>query len=131
MSNQIKRPVFYKCFGFYCWHDYPSNPSIIELLASTDGNNFITWTVIHAELRAGVQLFQIDPLATRYNFLKIVIKETFGASKTYLNQVFLFEENPLNNIASSEPISLADSHVNSQTKQKVLSKHSIIIISLN
>jgi len=50
MSNQIKRPVFYKCFGFYCWHDYPSNPSIIELLASTDGKNFITWTVIHAEL---------------------------------------------------------------------------------
>ena len=50
MSNQIKRPRFYKCFGFYCWHDYPSNPSIIELLASTDGQNFITWTVIHAEL---------------------------------------------------------------------------------
>jgi hypothetical protein len=34
----------------------------------------------------------MDPLGKRYNFLKITVKETFGASKTYLNQIFLFEE---------------------------------------
>jgi len=34
----------------------------------------------------------MDPLSNRYNFIKITIKETFGASKTYINQFFLFEE---------------------------------------
>jgi hypothetical protein len=34
----------------------------------------------------------MDPLSSRYGFLKITIKETYGASKTYLNQFFLFEE---------------------------------------
>ena len=57
----------------------------MEILVSTDELSFITWTVIHTELKAGIQLFSIDPLAQRYNYLKVIIKETFGASKTYLN----------------------------------------------
>ena len=95
LTHQIKRPKFFKCFGFDCWHDYASNPAVIELSVSTDGNNYVCWTIVYPEMRPGVQLFQIDPLGRSYNFLKIVIKETYGAAKTYMNQIFLFEDSPL------------------------------------
>lgn len=36
----------------------------------------------------------IDPLDSSYSYIKILIKETFGASKTYLNQLFLLAEPP-------------------------------------
>ncbi|KAM3145479.1 hypothetical protein pb186bvf_002523 [Paramecium bursaria] len=92
LTEMQERPRFIKCFGFDCWHDYTSNPSVIELWVSTDGENFITWITIYPELKQGIQLFQIDPLGSRYKFIKIFIKETFGGSKTYLNQVLLLEE---------------------------------------
>lgn len=41
-----------------------------------------------------MQFFSIDPLAKMYNYLKVIVNETFGAAKTYINQVFLLEENP-------------------------------------
>jgi hypothetical protein len=37
-------------------------------------------------------LFPIDPIGRKYNFVKLLIKETFGAAKTYINQVILLEE---------------------------------------
>ena len=31
LTNMIERPKMIKCFGFDCWHDYSSNPRVIEL----------------------------------------------------------------------------------------------------
>lgn len=87
-----QRPKQIKCFGFDCWHDYQTNPAVIELLVSTDAENYINWITLYPELRQGIQLFQIDPLGRKYTYLKIVVRETFGASKTYMNQIFLLEE---------------------------------------
>ena len=50
ITNMEQRPKFFKCIGFDFWHDYTSNPAIIELLVSTDECSFITWTVLHTEL---------------------------------------------------------------------------------
>jgi len=33
-----------------------------------------------------------------------VIRETYGAPKTYMNQIFLFEENPLKKMNSNSKI---------------------------
>ena len=49
-----------KCIGFDCWHDYSTNPKTIDILLSTDGENFITWTTLHAEL---VNLFIYNKIA--------------------------------------------------------------------
>ena len=111
ISKLSIRPKFFKCFGFDCWHDYSSNPAVIELQASTDGGNFVNWAVLYPELRPGLQIFNIDPLPRSYNFLKLIIKETHGAVKTYLNQVFLFEESP---IKSAKPVSLNTTFEESQ-----------------
>jgi len=48
-----------------------------------------------------------------------VIKETFGASKTYLNQVYLFEENPLTDIQGDSSASGQTSITNSNIKKNV------------
>ena len=50
LSKAAKKPSFFNCFGFECWHDYPTNPSIIELLVSKNNKEFVTWSVIHAKL---------------------------------------------------------------------------------
>ena len=51
ISKLTDRPKFFKCIGFDCWHDYNSNPYIIELLVSTDNKtDYITWSTIYAEL---------------------------------------------------------------------------------
>ncbi|CAD8087001.1 unnamed protein product [Paramecium sonneborni] len=118
LSQVQERPKFIKCFGFDCWHDYQSNPSVIELMVSLNGENFITWTTLYPELKQGIQLFQIDPLGTRYQFIKIIIKETFGASKTYLNQVYLLEEYAMISTESVTESQQQTENNNSQYKQQ-------------
>lgn len=73
ISKLVERPKFFKCVGFDWWHDYQSNPSSIEMSVSTDNQNYITWTVFHTELKPGLQLFNIDPLGVRYQYIKVVL----------------------------------------------------------
>ena len=50
ISQLRVRPTFFKFIGFDCWHDYKSNPAVIELLVSTDGTKeYITWSTIYLE----------------------------------------------------------------------------------
>ncbi len=66
--------------------------------------------------RAGLQLFQIDPIGQRYKYIKVIIliirlisivfkkiivNETFNSTKTYINQIYFFEEDPLNRTQKS------------------------------
>ncbi|KAL4471680.1 hypothetical protein ABPG74_008573 [Tetrahymena malaccensis] len=95
LTNLQERPRYFKCVGFDCWHDYSTNPAVIEISVSTDGSNFVTWATLRAELKAGVQLFSIDNLGKRYNFIKYNVKETHGASKVYMNRLYILEDNPL------------------------------------
>jgi len=97
ISGLTTRSPFYKCIGWTCWHAYSSNPSVVEILVSEDNNSFRTWIICHAELKAGTQIFAIDPLPNKYSFIQFIIRETYGASKTYMNQVLLFEDCPIIN----------------------------------
>jgi len=58
-------------------------------------NNFITWRSVTLERQTGMQFFALDPISSRFELIKILIKETYGASMTYLNQVMLYSENPM------------------------------------
>ncbi|EGR27005.1 hypothetical protein IMG5_203170 [Ichthyophthirius multifiliis] len=85
LKNIQQRPRFFKSIGFYCWHDYSTNPAVIEISVSLEGTKFITWVIIRAELKAGIQLFSIDPLGKRYNYIKFTVKETFGGTSAQCN----------------------------------------------
>ena len=43
----------------------------------------------------GTQFKNIDPIPVCYGFLKIIIWESFGDEKCYINQVFLLADNPM------------------------------------
>ena len=42
----------------------------------------------------GFQFFEIDEIQEEFRYLKIMINQTFGGLKTYLNQICLLERNP-------------------------------------
>lgn len=79
--------------GFYCWHDYETNPQTIEIeVAQSSGDKLVLWAELRLELQKGHQYFNIRPLPPSYKIVKINITETFGDYETYLNQVILIAE---------------------------------------
>ena len=87
--------------GIYCWHAYPTNPKLVEILISkNDENNFISFGNFDLCLKPGRQLLQLDEendinlLNTENNnyIIKIIIKETFGDKRTYINNIYLYEK---------------------------------------
>jgi hypothetical protein len=99
------------CFGWRCWHAYTSNPSVAELYVSVDGFSFVKWCGFEAEMSSEIQFFKIDPLPTRYKYIKLKILETFGANKVYINQVFLLDECPIGSKFSPEKPSPKHNHI--------------------
>ena len=93
-------PIKLTAIGIYCWHAYPSNPKLVEILVSKNNdNNFISFGNFDLCLKPGRQLLQLDEendtnfLITENNnfFIKIIIKETYGDKKTYINNIYLYE----------------------------------------
>ena len=88
--------------GIYCWHAYSTNPKLIEILISiNNSNNFISLGNFDLGLKPGMQLLQLDEDLLLDNdnnklneniFIKIIIKETFGGKRTYINNLSLYED---------------------------------------
>ena len=88
--------------GIYCWHAYSTNPKLIEILISiNDSNNYISLGNFDLGLKPGMQLLQLDEDLLLDNdenklkeniFIKIIIKETFGGKRTYINNLSLYED---------------------------------------
>jgi hypothetical protein len=93
LSELKQRPQSFKSFGFDCWHDLQSNPAELEIQVSPNGENFISWMTFNAKQKAGIQLFDIDPIPHCYNFVQVLVNSTFGENRTYSNQFFLLKEN--------------------------------------
>jgi hypothetical protein len=88
-----KRPEHYALFGIYCWHAYPTNPKLIELQYSKDMLNYNTLAKFDILQKPGIQIFNFDKIKSEnVKLLKIVIKESHGGSRTYLNNVFLLDD---------------------------------------
>jgi len=86
--------------GIYCWHAYPTNPKLVEILISKNNeNNYISFGNFDLCLKPGRQLLQLDDendsnfLSTENNeySLQIIIKETYGDKRTYINNIYLYE----------------------------------------
>ena len=88
--------------GIYCWHAYSTNPKLIEILISiNNSNNYISLGNFDLGLKPGMQLLQLDEDLLLDNdenklneniFIKIIIKETFGGKRTYINNLSLYED---------------------------------------
>ena len=106
----IKRDLFKEmpkkisAIGIYCWHAYPTNPKLIEIqISKNNGITFISLGNFDLCLKPGKQLLQFDyelnpPLVeNKFDFvIKLIIKETFGDKRTYINNIYLYEN--INNI---------------------------------
>jgi len=97
-------PKKISAIGIYCWHAYPTNPKLIEIqISKNNGITFISLGNFDLCLKPGKQLLQFDyelnpPLVeNKFDFvIKLIIKETFGDKRTYINNIFLYEN--INNI---------------------------------
>lgn len=76
--------------GFYCWHDYTTNPKSIEVeVALSEDDKPVLWCRLTLKHQSGRQFFNIQPLPPTYRIIKITITETFGDYETYLNQIYI------------------------------------------
>ena len=86
------RPDFFRVIGFKCNHNLDSNPSRIDMAISKDGITYYSWARFKLEKYShGWQLFDMDKMGIRYKFIKLIVRDTYGDCKTYLNQVCLLE----------------------------------------
>jgi len=124
--------------GIYCWHAYPTNPKLIEIqISKNKGNNFISLGNFDLCLKPGKQLLQFDyeinPALIKENIsdiiIKLIIKETFGDKRTYINNIYLYENINLNQnnlLTNMEPIKEEDSNsliYLRESREKVLNKN--------
>jgi len=85
-------------------HAYSSNPAMIDLFISKDGSHFRHSASLHPVYREGRQLFSIDPIGPSFGFIEIVVKETFGANRVYMNNVYLLEQHPKHGLSMKENV---------------------------
>lgn len=90
-THLSRRGEYLNLFGLDCWHDYNTNPKVIELSASNDGRKFTNIGRFKCERVAGWQYMRFEPLLFP-RFVKVAVLDNWGGEKTYINQVMLSEE---------------------------------------
>ena len=115
-------PKKISAIGIYCWHAYPTNPKLIEIqISKNKGMSFISLGNFDLCLKPGKQLLQFDydinPSLVKDNIcdiiIKLIIKETFGDKRTYINNIYLYENINLMQkqlMPNMEPIKEEDSN---------------------
>ena len=106
ITINIKKELFKEmpkkisALGIYCWHAYPTNPKLIEIqISKNKGMSFISLGNFDLCLKPGKQLLQFDyetnPALKKENIndiiIKLIIKETFGDKRTYINNIYLYD----------------------------------------
>ena len=93
--------------GIYCWHAYSTNPKLVEILLGVNRtNDYISLGNFDLGLKPGMQLLQLDEDLLLENdnklneniYIKIIIKETFGGKRTYINNLSIYEDIDLTTI---------------------------------
>ena len=84
--------------GVYCWHSYSSNPKVITVHASTNGEMFhvVGKYIGKGKPSAGLILFPLDRpvLLNTVRFLRFDFEETYGGNQVYVNRLHLYESTP-------------------------------------
>ena len=101
-NNFIYYPKKLSALGLYCWHAYSTNPKLIEILINTNKKkNFISLGDFDLEQKPGLQLLHLDEDLLLDNeesklddeiCIKLIIKETFGGKRAYINNLSLLED---------------------------------------
>lgn len=100
LTKMKKNPKgLFKYWGIYCWHAFSTNPKKIEIDVSEDNNSYTYIGDYEIRLKPGTQFFTIEQnlykKVKKINYIKVIIKETYGdsgESRTYINQIFFFDE---------------------------------------
>ena len=90
-------------FGFYCNYTLQTNPKLIEICFSNDNKKYFSLGNYLFKYKGGVQLVRLknfDKIKSKknkfdvyYNYIKVIIKETYGGfRKCYINNFYLFED---------------------------------------
>jgi len=108
----ISFPQKISAIGIYCWHAYPTNPKLVEIQISKNGIVYNSLGNFELCQKPGQQLFQLDDNSNtifdeNVNFIsiKIIIKETFGGKRTYINNLYLYEEINYDNLNIKNDVS--------------------------
>ena len=106
----ISFPQKISAIGIYCWHAYPTNPKLVEIQVSKNGIVFNSLGNFELCQKPGQQLFQLDDslnIIDENGFIsiKIIIKETFGGKRTYINNLYLYEEINYDNLNIKNDVS--------------------------
>ena len=92
-ENRKNKELVIKTIGWQCWHPYSTNPKSVSLHVSRDGSRFRLWDTFDGPQKRGVHLFQCSPIAIAiYPYISIEISETHGGDSTYMNRLFLYED---------------------------------------
>jgi len=70
---------------------------------SEDNSDFRSWATLHCLLKAGTQIFEIEDLPSRSQYLKLIVHDVHGADRVYINQIFLFPDYNRAMISNSSP----------------------------
>ena len=90
-SNLKNYPKVFNRIGFYCWHEYESNPELIEVAyASRDDGHWTIAGKIRLALSSDRQYFKIKDIpVTEMKLLRLTLLKNHGDKITFLNQVEL------------------------------------------
>lgn len=92
----------------------------MQILVSTNAENFIPWKSLSVEKKDGTQMFGIDSIPQCYSFIKLVISQTFGENRTYCNQFLLLKESFDDISCNKDNVSSMDlSNINQSDTQRI------------
>lgn len=81
--------------GWHVWHDYLSNPKVVEVASGILPDCLNTSIVCNALPGAGTQLWEVSqPIPSAHQYVRFTIQSTFAPGPTYMNNVCLFAQNP-------------------------------------
>lgn len=95
LAKKELHPQPVNCIGFNCWHDYLSNPHLIDVFVSDNGVSFVFWQTIELLRISGEQKIKVKEVPEHVNYIRFVIKKNFGDRITYFNNVELYFQKPV------------------------------------
>lgn len=81
--------------GWHVWHDYLTNPRVVEISSGASLDTLETIAVCKALPGSGSQVWRLPrPIPPAHIYIRFTILETFGSGPSYMNNVILLSSTP-------------------------------------
>ena len=81
--------------GWMAWQNYLTNPKTVEISSGVVNGCLNTVIVCNGLPGPGKQLWELqEPIPASHTFIKFTVTATFGATSTYMNRVYLYDQHP-------------------------------------